>query len=306
LRSAIAVPLVKRGRVLGAMQFVYSRSSRAYTEADLVLAHAVAARIAATITNLRLMEHQRVIATTLQASLLPASLPEIPGLELAVRYWAAGEGTEVGGDFYDVFELDDGWAVVIGDVCGTGPSAASLTGLVRHTIRAIAWQNAPHADVLDHVNQAVLRSGRATFCTAVFATVTQTARGFRFEMASGGHPLPIVCRADGGTEMIGEPGTLLGAYNDSTSFTVTTELAAGDTVVLYTDGITDVRPPHDLDTDALEAIVRRAAAADSASSVVERLGDELSAILPISERNDDIAILVLKVASAAPSRGGDQ
>jgi serine phosphatase RsbU (regulator of sigma subunit) len=296
LGSSIAVPLVKRGRVLGAMQFVNSKTSRAYTDADVTLAYAVGARIASTLVNIRLTEHQRMIATTLQASLLPESLPEIPGLEIAVRYWAAGEGTQVGGDFYDVFELDDGWAVVIGDVCGTGAQAASLTGLVRHTIRAVAWQSAPHDAVLLQVNNAVLRSGRATFCTALFATLTRTTRGFLLQMASGGHPLPIVKRAVGRAETIGSPGTLLGVYPDPVSLTVTTELAPGDTVVLYTDGITDVRPPHDLATGALEEMVERAATgADSATEVVKRLGGELSAVLPIAERNDDIAILVLKV-----------
>jgi PAS domain S-box-containing protein len=300
LGSAIAVPLVKRGRVIGAMQFVNSVSSRSYTDADLALAEAVAARIASALTNFRLTEHQRMIATTLQASLLPDSLPEIPDLEIAVRYWASGEGTQVGGDFYDVFEVDDGWAVVIGDVCGTGPAAASLTGLVRHTIRAIAWQNAPHDEVLRQVNTAILRSGRATFCTSLFATMTRRGPGFSFEMASGGHPLPILVRTGGGTEAVGTPGTLLGVYADPRTFTVSTELDPGDTIVLYTDGITDVRPPHDLSPDALEEIVGRAAgSADSAAEIIDRLGRELAAILPISERNDDIAILVLKVRASS-------
>jgi PAS domain S-box-containing protein len=295
LRSAIAVPLMKRGRVLGAMQFVNSQSSRPYTHADLALAEAVAARIASALANMRLIERQRLIATTLQSSLLPDSLPAIPGLEIAVGYWAAGEGTEVGGDFYDVFDLDSGWAVVIGDVCGTGPAAASLTGLVRHTIRALAWQGAPHDEVLRHVNNAVLRSGRATLCTALFATLTTSERGFRFEMVSGGHPLPIVLRADDSIETIGAPGTLLGAFSDPRLFTVASDIVQGDTLVMYTDGITDVRPPHDLSTEALEAIVGRAASeAGSATEVIDRLGRELSAILPITQRNDDIAILVLR------------
>ena len=300
LGSAIAVPLVKRGRVIGAMQFVNSVSSRSYTDADLALAEAVAARIASALTNFRLTQHQRMIATTLQASLLPGSLPEIPGLEIAVRYWASGEGTQVGGDFYDVFEVDEGWAVVIGDVCGTGPAAASLTGLVRHTIRALAWQNAAHDEVLRQVNTAILRSGRETFCTSLFATMTRSGLGFSFEMASGGHPLPILVRTGGATEVVGTPGTLLGVYADPRTFTVSTELAPGDTIMLYTDGITDVRPPHDLSSDALEEIVRRAAgSADSAAGVIDRLGRELAAILPISERNDDIAILVLKVRASS-------
>jgi len=306
LRSSISVPLVKRGRVLGAMQFVNSGASRTYTDEDLVLAEAVAARIASTLTNRRLTEHQRMIATTLQASLLPESLPTIPGLDVAVRYWAAGEGTQVGGDFYDVFEVDDGWAVVIGDVCGTGPAAASLTGLVRHTIRTLAWQNAPHTEVLRQVNNAVLRSGRATFCTSLYATVSRNDEGFALVMASGGHPLPIVCRMNGRTETIGRPGTLLGAYPDSRSFAISTVLEPGDTVVMYTDGITDVRPPHDLSVAALEQIVERAArATDSATTVADRLGRELSSILPIADRNDDIAMLVLTVSAGSRSKGAE-
>jgi PAS domain S-box-containing protein len=212
LRSSIAVPLEKQGRILGALQFVNEQSSRQYTLDDLTLARAAAARIASSLEYIRLNEHQRKIATTLQASLLPAKLPDIGGLDLAVRYWATGEGTVVGGDFYDVFDLDaEHWAVVIGDVCGTGPAAAALTGLARHTIRASAWHGASHDEVLRNVNTAVLRSGQITFCTAVYGTLAHAPDGFTFEMASGGHPLPIVHRAGGGTETLGQPGTLLGA-----------------------------------------------------------------------------------------------
>lgn len=296
LRSVITVPLVKRGRVLGALQFVNSTRARVYTESDRALAEVAAGRIASTLMNRRLAEQQRVIATTLQQSLLPDELPQIDGLEIAVRYWAAGTGTQVGGDFYDVFEIDDGWAVVIGDVCGTGPHAASLTGLVRHTIRTLAWQGAAPEEVLRQVNRAILRSDRSTFCTALYATLTRGARGFTFEMAAGGHPLPIRCRADGDTASIGMPGTLLGAYADSRATAVTSTLEPGDTLVLYTDGVTDVRPPHDLSTDALRDIVTRVSRdSDSAAEVVARLGESVSAILPIGERNDDIAILALRV-----------
>ena len=310
LRSAMTVPLTKRGRVLGALHVANSRSSRAYTVDDLALAEAVAVRIASTVTNIRLTERQREIATTLQASLLPDALPGIPGVEVAVHYWAAGEGTQVGGDFYDVFELDEGWAVVIGDVCGIGPEAASLTGLVRHTIRALAWQNAAADEVLGQVNQAVIRSGRRTFCTALFAKLTRTRAGFRFEMAAAGHPLPIVHRAASRkAETFGTPGTLLGAFEDSRSSVVSTDLAAGDSITLYTDGITDVRAPHDLSTDELVAIVERAASeADSATDIVNSLGLAVSAILPIAQRNDDIAMLVLKVSAhraANDDRGTD-
>ena len=105
LSSYLAVPLAKRGRILGALQFVMSTSARRYTRDDVTLAHTVADRIASSIENLRLYEQQRLIARTLQRSLLPAALPEIPAVEIAVRYWPAGEANEVGGDFYDVFPL---------------------------------------------------------------------------------------------------------------------------------------------------------------------------------------------------------
>jgi PAS domain S-box-containing protein len=296
LRSAIAVPLAKSGRVIGALQFVNSDTSRRYTSEDLALAKAVASRIASTLENRRLAEQQRVIATTLQASLLPETLPTIPALEVAVRYWAAGEGTTVGGDFYDVFEVDDHWAVVIGDVCGRGPAAASLTGLARHTIRAAAWNHAEPDDVLRQLNHAIRRSGRQTFCTALYCTLMPTTAGFRFTVAAGGHPLPIVHRADGTSETFGEPGTLLGVTVDSRSTTVSKELLPGDTVMLYTDGITDVRPPHGLTPEDMEDMVDRAASSDAGAEIIaSALGLAIDRHLSFADRNDDIAMLVLKV-----------
>ena len=300
LRSAIAVPLVKRGRIIGALQFVNTESSRVYTEQDLALAEAVANRVASTLENRRLAEHQRLIATTLQASLLPSSLPPIPGVDLAVRYWAAGEGTEVGGDFYDAFQVgDDHWAVVIGDVCGTGPRAATLTGLARHTIRAAAWAGASGEDVLRQLNQAIWRSDRSTFCTAAYCELRHLADGVVLEVTAGGHPLPILRRADGSNELLGTPGMLLGAFPESEATTCTTKLLTGDVVVLYTDGVTDLPPPHDLSPEAMqEMAVAAAASGASADAVAAALGDSISAELPLADRHDDIALLVLRVNAA--------
>ncbi|MEO6469570.1 MAG: SpoIIE family protein phosphatase [Acidimicrobiia bacterium] len=299
LRSAIAVPLVKRGRVIGALQFVNTESSRVYTEQDLALANAVANRVASTLENRRLAEHQRLIATTLQASLLPSSLPLISGVDLAVRYWAAGEGTEVGGDFYDVFEVGEGhWAVVIGDVCGTGPRAATLTGLARHTIRAAAWSGASGEAVLRQLNQAIWRSDRSTFCTAAYCELRHLADGVVLDVTAGGHPLPILRRADGSNELLGTPGTLLGAFSESEATTCTTKLSRGDSVVLYTDGVTDLAPPHDLSPEGMrEMAVAAAASGTSADAIAEALGDAIEAKLPLAERDDDIALLVLRIDS---------
>ena len=298
LRSAIAVPLSKGGRIMGVLQFVNSETSRSYTHDDLILAKAVASRIASTLENRRLAEHQRMIATTLQASLLPSTLPTIPGADLAVRYWAAGEGITVGGDFYDVFEVDAHWALVIGDVCGTGPAAASLTSLARHTIRAAAWNGADPDDVLRQLNHAVTHSGEDTFCTALYCTLTPSKQGFLLSVTAGGHPLPVVHRANGHSETIGQPGTLLGVLAASRSTTVTTELLAGDAIVLYTDGITDVPPPHNLSPRDIKQMIQNAAAsATTADAIATNIGYQIHAEHSFTERNDDIALLVAAISS---------
>ena len=300
IHSVISVPLVKRDRVVGAIQFVNSSTSRTFTEDDVLLAEAVASRVADALENLRLTAHQRMIATTLQTALLPGSLPSIAGVDVAVRYWATGEGTEVGGDFYDVFELDDGsWAVVIGDVCGTGPTAAATTGLARHTVRASAWHGARHGAVLSELNHALLRSGRTTFCTIAYCTLTATHGGFRFELAIGGHPLPILCRAGAGAEFVGEAGTLIGVLPDIRTHPREVDLGPGDTVVLYTDGVNDVAPPHGISDDAMLAMAGRACAdATSAEEIADRLRAEIDTVLPLADRDDDIALLVCRVADA--------
>ncbi|MGD9705805.1 MAG: SpoIIE family protein phosphatase [Acidimicrobiia bacterium] len=299
LRSSIAVPLVKRGRVIGAMQFVTSATSRDYSQDDVALAEAAANRIASTLENLRLSAQQRMIASTLQASLLPDSLPEIPGVEVAVRYWPTGEGAEVGGDFYDVFAVEDHWAIVIGDVCGTGPVAASVTGLARHTIRAAARHGDDPPEVLRHLNLAVNGSGHDTFCTALYCTLLPASEGYRLSVTSGGHPLPVLVTASGTAEILGRPGTLLGALPESRSVTTSHVLSDGDIVVAYTDGVTDVRPPHDLSTVEFVELVRRASkAASSAEEVADRVHDALAQILSLEERHDDIAMMVLMVTPA--------
>lgn len=297
LRSVIAVPLSKRGRIIGAMQFVMSESSRRYTGDDVALAQAVAGRIASGIENQRLNEQQRVIAHTLQRSLLPTALPDIPGIEVAVRYWPAGEAMEVGGDFYDVFPLDRPgcWAVVIGDVCGTGPSAAALTGLARHSIRASAWHGDDPSGVLSAVNRAVQRSGADTFLTALYAVVDTNGSNPTITVCSGGHPLSIHAR-DGRTSTIGQPGTLLGLFPEPTFNPVTTELASGDVVVFHTDGATDLPSPHALTPSQICDLVGNAAATgQTTEGIADRIQDALELVLPFEHRDDDVAILVMRV-----------
>jgi PAS domain S-box-containing protein len=297
LRSVIIVPLVKRSRIVGAMQFGLSGEGRRYTADDVALALTLAGRIASSLENLRLQEQQRLIAQTRQRSLLPDALPEVPGVGVAVRYWAAGEASEVGGDFYDVFPIDGGerWAVVVGDVCGTGPSAAALTSLARHTIRDSAWHGDGPRAVLASLDRAVRRSAGDAFLTAVYAVLDVSGPTTSLEVTCGGHPHPLLVRGSR-VVPIGALGSLLGVVPEPSFHPVRTTLVPGDLVVLYTDGATDVPPPHGLDDEAFQEVVRRAAVgARSADEVADRIRDELEAVQPLDEREDDIALLVLLV-----------
>jgi PAS domain S-box-containing protein len=302
LRAAITVPLVKHQRVIGAMIFLLSGGERHYTPDDLTLAQALAGRVASSLDNRRLAELQRDIAHTLQRSLLPEDLPDIPGAEVAVRYWATGEATEIGGDFYDVFAVDDmTHAVVVGDVCGKGPKAAAVTGLARHTIRANAWRGDDHVAVLQHLNAALLRSRPVTLCTAAYATLSPTETRTRFTFACAGHPLPVLVRADGTASTIGQHSLLLGGFDTVSATTTTVELAPGDTVVLYTDGATDVRPPSTLSSEAMrELVASSVAGAVSAEDAVDRLFCALDGLKAFENREDDVALLLVRAIERAP------
>jgi serine phosphatase RsbU (regulator of sigma subunit) len=274
---------------------VSAESGRRYTEADVALALAAAGRIAQALENMWLTEQQRHIAATLQEALLPPAMPEIPGVEVAVRYWAAG-ASDVGGDFYDVFPLaGDRWAVVIGDVCGTGPGAAAVTGIARHTIRAAAKHGQDHRGVLEWLDVAVRASQRNLFCTACYATIERTGDRWRLRSSAGGHPLPIVVRAAGGVESVGRPGTILGMLDHVDSTEAAVDLDEGDLVLFYTDGLTDVPPPHGLTADDGTHMAELASHASAAEHDVDEIHRLVNAHLPMAMRHDDIALVVLRV-----------
>jgi PAS domain S-box-containing protein len=299
LTSVITVPLITKREVIGAMQFVSAESGRRYDEQDVALARAAAGRIAAALENMWITDEHRHISVTLQSALLPPLVPRIPGLDVAVRYWPAGVASKVGGDFYDVFALaGDRWAVVIGDVCGTGADAAAVTSIVRHTIRAAARHGQGHAAVLEWINEAILHSDRDQFCTTSYATIEPVDGGHRLVCSSGGHPLPVIVRATGEVMTLGEPGTLLGAFDDIATSTEQTIVGPDDTVVFYTDGISDLPPPGGLDVEEVMALIAEAAAvspraADIADaihcSLIDRVGD--------ARRQDDVALVVLRGAT---------
>ncbi len=301
LTSVITVPLMTKRGVLGAMQFVTAESGRVYDQDDVRLAQLAARRVADAIDNLWLTEQHQRISATLQQALLPPVIPEIAGVELAVRYWPAGTAVAAGGDFYDVFQIGPTtWSLLIGDVCGTGPDAAALTGITRHTVRAAARHGQNHVAVLEWLNQAMLLSNRDRFCTAAYATLTGADGRWLLTSCAAGHPRPVLVR-DGAASLLGPTGTLLGVFEDLTIEPAETPLLAGDVVVLYTDGLTDLPPPNDRTEEQLASvIVNIAARAGSADELADGIRDDLLDERTGIPRNDDAALVVLVVTDQAP------
>ncbi|MGZ7013193.1 MAG: SpoIIE family protein phosphatase [Acidimicrobiales bacterium] len=295
LTSVITAPLVTKRGVRGAMQVVSAESGRIYDRDDVALAEVAAGRIADALDNMWLTEQHQRISATLQRALLPPRLPTIDGLDVAVRYWPAGVAVDAGGDFYDVFQTSPtSWSVLIGDVCGTGPDAAALTGITRHTVRAAARHGQDHRGVLDWLNQAMRLSDRDRFCTAVYATVEAVDGRWRFTASSAGHPRPVVARGRS-AEVVGQPGTLLGVFEELNLHVIELDLGTDDVVVLYTDGITDLPPPHGRTEADVVDLVAEVAATGSAEEIAEAIHCSVTDRLPSAQRADDVALVVLRV-----------
>jgi serine phosphatase RsbU (regulator of sigma subunit) len=302
MRSLMSVPLLARGRTLGAMTLVSSDPDRRYGEEDLSLAEALAYRCALAVDNARLYRERSHIARTLQRSLLP-KLPQIPGVEVGVEYLPVGEENEVGGDFYDLIEAGDGddpdgWLAVIGDVCGKGATAAAVTALARYTIRAIAMREDEPSAVLSALNEAMIRQlDDEQFCTVACARLKPVDdAGFEITVARGGHPAPLVLRADGSVEAVTAPGKALGVFRDPELADRKIRLGAGEAVIFYTDGIVEARGPDDsfFGEGRLRELLGSCAGLE-APAIAEKLRD---VTLEYGEGNprDDLAVLVLRVA----------
>ena len=296
LRSLIVAPLASRGQVMGALWLGVSASVRRYDVDDLMLVEELARRAALAVENARLYEDRRRVADTLQASLLPPTLPSVPGIDVGAAYRASGEGNDIGGDFYDVFEVGGGaWAAVIGDVCGKGTGAAAVTGLARHTLRAVALRGETPSGVLSLLNDAILREqSDDRFLTAVFCRIVPTGEGARVMLARGGHLPPLLRRADGSVRALGHPGLLLGSLPDVTLADDTVDLGPGDVIVLCTDGVTEARRAGDIfGPERLRELVADCGDLD-AQAIADRVKDAALDFQPGFPR-DDVAVLVLKV-----------
>jgi len=235
------------------------------------------------------------VATTLQDSMLPATLPRIPGHDVGVAFRPAGDGAEIGGDFYDVFQLDDTrWAALIGDVRGKGVSAARLTALVRYTARAAAVEAHDPVQVLGLVNQAILahEAEEPTFCTAVYVEVDLSRPG-TLRLVRAGHPAPLRLAADGSVSPVGARGSLLGVLEEPSLTASEVDLAVGEVLVLYTDGLTEARTEHGmLGEDGLASMVSEVGGT-SASVVADHL-KRRTVELQGGRTSDDLAVLAIK------------
>jgi serine phosphatase RsbU (regulator of sigma subunit) len=296
-RACMVVPLGARGAVLGALTLWIMSRAKTFDETARRTAKRLADRAALALDNARLHEQQSHIASVLQHSLLPGSLPKIDGFDTSSRFLAAGEAYEVGGDFYDVFRSGSRtWTAVIGDVCGKGPEAASLTAQARYTVRTASSSNKAPSEILRALHESIANENAdLRFCTAALARIQSPSNGqdgARVTVSLGGHPLPLILRSDGQVEPVGEPGTLLGVLPSPIFADVDATLAAGDALVLYTDGVLDAGDRSQSDDPDWLARQLAGSAGNNAEQIAERLASA-AVKRQGGEPRDDIAILVL-------------
>ena len=292
----VAVPLIGEAGAIGCLGLGFDEV-RSIDSADLELIKTIARQGAQALQRAALYEQRAHVARTLQHGLLPTALPDIEGLEIATAYEPMGIGDEVGGDFYDVFATDEGWTAAIGDVCGKGVEAAVVTGMLRHTLRALELGHGEPGAVLRRLNQAVRRDApEDRFCTVALAHLTALKSGFRVDVACAGHPPPLILRAGGAVEEAGALGALLGIEEEMPLTPAAIELRPGDALVLYTDGITEARRSGELFGAARLREVLAASAGRSAGEITSGIQAAVREFAP-GPAADDQALLVLRAAA---------
>jgi PAS domain S-box-containing protein len=300
--SLMVVPLVAHGETLGALTMASSGGGREYDDEDLEVATELGRRAGVAVHNARLFdevqesgERYARLAETLQASLLPPELPEIPGIEVAALYRAAARGMLVGGDFYDLFETTDGhWGVVMGDVQGHGARAATITALVRYTLRAIALRLPRPSQVLYQVNKTVLRQhDDERFLSVAFARLKLGSRP-EVSICSAGHPLPMLIHKDGSVVSAGGEGMVLGLFPAPDLHENTVSMEPGEALVFFTDGVIEAGAPRNmLGEEGLAQFLARCRGM-RAREIVDTLDEMLLAWQGEEGHRDDCALLVVR------------
>ncbi|WP_455680351.1 SpoIIE family protein phosphatase [Streptomyces halstedii] len=294
--ETVVLPLVARNRVIG-MLTLGKPSDEHFRQEILELAEDLSRRAALALDNARLYSERVAISQSLQRSLLPPGLPDVPNVEIEVIYRAAGEGNEVGGDFYDVFPIRDGaYGFAIGDVCGTGPEAAAVTGLARHALRLLAREGFGGPAVLERLNAAIMDEGeRSRFLTLLYGELWPQEDGSALlKVVCAGHPLPLRLRQDGSVEAAADPQPLLGVMDDLELYEQEVTLEPGDVLLCVTDGVTERREGTRMLGDDGLAEVLSVCTGLTAGAVAGRIlrAVERFAAEPAS---DDMAILAMRV-----------
>ncbi|RFS81266.1 GAF domain-containing protein [Actinomadura spongiicola] len=302
-----AFPLIARGRRIGTIVIGRPSGDR-FPRSAIELAEELSRRAALAVDNARLFSAQTAMSSALQRSLLPPGIPEIPGLEVAVVYEPAGEGSEVGGDFYDVFESGlrpagaapaSRWRFAIGDVCGTGPAAAAVTGLARHALRILAAEDMSVPAVLGRLNRLILAEGeRGRLLTLLHGEIAARRRrdGVTITLTSAGHPPPLLLAPDGDVREAASPQPLLGVFDGVEFHTDTVDLRRGEVLLCVTDGVTERRSGNRLlgDGHGLEGLLAGCTGL-SARAVAARIQRAVRDFGP-EPSNDDIALIVLRAS----------
>ncbi|MVO89654.1 SpoIIE family protein phosphatase [Streptomyces sp. p1417] len=294
--ETVVLPLVARNRVIG-MLVLGKPSDEHFRQEILELAEDLSRRAALALDNARLYSERMAISQSLQRSLLPPELPQVPGVEVEVIYRAAGEGNEVGGDFYDLFPIRDGaYGFAIGDVCGTGPEAAAVTGLARHALRLLAREGFGGPAVLERLNAAILDEGaRSRFLTLLYGELWPQEDGSAvLKVVCAGHPLPLRLRQDGTVEPYAEPQPLLGVMDDLELYEQTMTLDPGDVLLCVTDGVTERREGTRMLGDDGLADVLTTCTGLTAGAVAARIMRAVERFATDAP-SDDMAILAMRV-----------
>jgi sigma-B regulation protein RsbU (phosphoserine phosphatase) len=239
-------------------------------------------------------ERARSLAMTLQQTLIPPHPPRIPGLGISTVYRPAGTGEEVGGDFYDVFEIgEDDWVVTLGDVCGKGVEAAIVTSLVRHTLRAVTVRMPKPVDAMHALNEVLLHHPTDRFCTAALLRLRRVSGRWEVTMSLGGHPQPLLLTPGEHVASLGQPGTLVGVVPGPEFRETYALLVPGSRLVLYTDGVTEGRRGKEL----LYGEARLRSVVELHRDSPDLAADVLEDVLEFQGGNarDDIAVVVVTV-----------
>jgi serine phosphatase RsbU (regulator of sigma subunit)/PAS domain-containing protein len=293
--SLLSVPISDGERGYGVVTLCRRASDGQFQIADLGLAEELGSQLAVAIRVDRLFRRRSEVAEALQASLLPRVLPDVPGVELAAAYMGATEGLDVGGDFYDVYRIPGGWGLAIGDVCGKGEEAAAVTAAARHAIRVIAHGDRDPVGVLKKANDILLAEdvgGR--FVTAKTAHLAWRGSSLHVSLGTAGHAGPAVMRSDGRIEMLGGGGLPLGIFPEAEPMPEDVDLAKGDMLLFYTNGLTETRSPdmnyfEERLPDELVTLAGRSAAEVVAG--IQARAEAFSA----GEMRDDLTVLALRV-----------